>query len=106
LNYDLYLRHYGVSIYRSPVRHSFAQLQNLLLEIDRENGWHNYYTSHQDVIVRSATGLSFFQKIVEQQTQLLQHSNWAFYFFHYDWLAQVNVDVSEDIGPWDVLIPY
>lgn len=110
LNYTLLLNSYGVNVYRSPVRNTFAQLQNMLLELARESRWKDFYTSHQDVIVRSATGSPFFHQILEEQKQARHSVNgpekWAFYFFHYDWLAHVNVDATYDIGPWDVLIPW
>ena len=113
LNYTLLLRSYGVSIFRSPVRQSFAQLQNMLLELAQESRWQDYYSSHQDVIVRSSMETKdapFFLNILQQQRQLRQISEktrpWAFYFFNYDWLVHVNVHAAQQIGPWDVLIPW
>ncbi len=113
LNYSLLLSTYGVSVYRFAVRQTFAQLQNTLLELARENRWPSFYTSHQDVIVRSSrnrTQGSFFHRVLEHQRHLQEVperlDRWAFSFFHYDWLSHVNVLAAESIGAWDVLIPW
>jgi len=115
LNYTLLRHMYGVNVRQSPVRLTFAQLQNLLLELARAAKWDDFYVSHQDVVVRSTldAGASrpLYHNLLHEYFATKREfsenpSQWAFCFFHYDWLSHVNVLAADRIGPWDVLIPW
>lgn len=116
LDYSLLLRSYGVHIYRTPTRLTLSQLQNLMLSLAREEGWSDFYQSHQDIVVRSRLPKnatepyrSFYQRVLQEHSEVRAKygpTEWGLGFFHSDWLSHVNVLAANKIGPWDVLIPY
>lgn len=107
MNYSLLLDTYGVNIYRSPVRQTFAQMQNLLLELARERNWTDFYQSHQDIVVRGRGSEAFYHAVLREHALASAHGNdWAFTFFEYDWLSHINTQSTINVGPWDFLIPW
>jgi hypothetical protein len=113
LNHTLLRQTYGVNIYAMPTRLSFAQLQNTLLTLARTSGWPDFYSSHQDIVIRSSivkVGMPFYHSVLQERELHspvpATDSTWAITFFHYDWLARTNVHAATQVGSWDVLIPW
>ncbi|KEF50826.1 uncharacterized protein A1O9_13125 [Exophiala aquamarina CBS 119918] len=110
MNYTLLCQTLGVHVYRSPVRNTFAQVQNLVFELAKTNGWPSYYQSHQDVVVRSRDDVrSFYDHVLEEDEDRRRNADserWALVLYRYDWLSHVRVAATAEVGPWDVLIPW
>ena len=112
LNYTKLLEHYKVSFYRIPVRLTFAQLQNLYLDIARESNWTDFYWTHQDIVIRSyptdPPSTPFYFHVLDEQRELMGRDpgKWAFGFYNYDLLSHVNVRVLDKVGYWDDRIPF
>ncbi|RDA90624.1 hypothetical protein CP533_2788 [Ophiocordyceps camponoti-saundersi (nom. inval.)] len=115
------LRRMGVRIVAAPVLMTFAQLQNYFTHLAHENKWPFYFWSHMDVLVLSyedglegvtpPAGDEGYRSVYELCLAELQRRReepirWSNVFFSYDHLSLVNREAYDDVGGWDVYIPY
>ncbi|KAI1823939.1 hypothetical protein F4861DRAFT_531296 [Xylaria intraflava] len=111
----------GVNVVQTPVLLTFAQLQNFYLALSHERKWPYYFWSHMDVLalnhedgfenVTPRAGEEGYKTLYtlcleELNRTLATDDRWAVRFFAYDHLTLQNPLALEDIGGWDVLIPY
>ncbi|PHH89806.1 hypothetical protein CDD83_5238 [Cordyceps sp. RAO-2017] len=115
------LRRLGVRLVAAPVMLTFAQLQNFYTHLAHANNWPFYFWSHMDVLVLSfedglegvtpPAGDPGYRSVYELCLAALERSRqgpvrWSNVFFSYDHLSLVNREAYDDVGGWDVFIPY
>lgn len=115
------LRRLGVRVLSTPVLMTFAQLQNYYTHLAHVHGWPWYFWSHMDVLVLSyeeglqgvtpAAGETGYKTVyelclAELQLRRKESLRWSSVFFSYDHLTLVNREAYDDVGGWDVFIPY
>ncbi|RDA89118.1 hypothetical protein CP532_2214 [Ophiocordyceps camponoti-leonardi (nom. inval.)] len=115
------LRRLGVRIVSTPVLMTFSQLQNYFTHLAHENKWPYYFWSHMDVLALSyedglegvtpPAGDEAYRSVYELCLAELERRRkepvrWSNVFFAYDHLSLVNREAYDDIGGWDVYIPY
>ncbi|RCI12705.1 hypothetical protein L249_1257 [Ophiocordyceps polyrhachis-furcata BCC 54312] len=115
------LRRLGVRIVAAPVLMTFAQLQNYFTHLAHENDWPFYFWSHMDVLVLSyedgldgltpPAGDKAYRSVYELCLAELERRRrepirWSNVFFSYDHLSLVNREAYDDVGGWDVYIPF
>jgi len=119
LNHDQ-LKKLGVNIVQTPVLLTFAQLQNFYIHLAIEKSWPYYFWSHMDVLAlsyedggegRPRYNESDYKTLYELSLTALKEAvdtddRWGLRFFAYDHLALVNRQAYEDVGGWDVMIPF
>ncbi|GKT45858.1 uncharacterized protein ColSpa_06039 [Colletotrichum spaethianum] len=120
LNYTQ-LEMLNVTIVRTPVLLSFAQLQNYFVSVAKEKLWPYYFWSHMDSFVLSyeegmegisgPVGTPEYQTIYDLAIKELNytiHSNqkWGARFFAYDHFTLVNPSAYDEVGGFDTFIPY
>jgi hypothetical protein len=119
LNYDQ-LKKLGVNVVQAPVLMTFAQLQNFYIHLANEHDWPFYFWSHMDVLAlsfedgedgRPKYNETGYMTIYELALKALKEAvdtddQWGLRFFAYDHLALVNRKAYEDVGGWDVMIPF
>ncbi|KAK3698055.1 hypothetical protein LTR37_017104 [Vermiconidia calcicola] len=116
----------GVNILSTPTLLTFAQLQNFYLHTAISNEWEHYFWSHMDVVALSREDWddlrddddykSLYVRCVEDLRATLKRGynidghgdkgTWAIRFYAYDRLALMNRYAFEQVGGWDVVIPY
>ncbi|KAM0334972.1 hypothetical protein ACHAQA_000006 [Verticillium albo-atrum] len=116
-----HLKKLGVNIVQTPVLMTFAQLQNFFINLAHVNHWPYYFWSHMDVLALSfedgKEGLTppstdpEYKTIYELSLRALNDTigsddRWGLRFFAYDHLALVNREAYDDVGGWDVMIPF
>ncbi|GKT65261.1 hypothetical protein ColTof4_09316 [Colletotrichum tofieldiae] len=115
LDYDLFLKRYGVSILQTPTLLNFAQLQNFLLRTATNRDWPYYFWSHMDVGILSQEDVAPYISLYHRVLQLMldtgvghnqDQGKWGMKMFQYDFLSLVNVAAWRQVGQWDVFVPY
>ncbi|KAL7624683.1 hypothetical protein AAE478_006253 [Parahypoxylon ruwenzoriense] len=126
LQHPLFLNHtalgsLGVHVVQTPVLLSFAQLQNFYLSLSYARRWPYYFWSHMDVLALGHEGgaegvtpraggpgyRSLYALCLEELGRTLRtDGRWGLRFFAYDHLTLQNPRALEDVGGWDVLVPY
>ncbi|KAM0282040.1 hypothetical protein ACHAQH_003246 [Verticillium albo-atrum] len=116
-----HLKKLGVNIVQAPVLMTFAQMQNFFINLAHINRWPYYFWSHMDVLALSfedgKEGLTppstdpGYKTIYELSLRALNDTlesddRWGLRFFAYDHLALVNREAYDDVGGWDVMIPF
>lgn len=119
LNHDQ-LKKLGVNVVQTPVLMTFAQLQNFYIHLANEHDWPFYFWSHMNVLAlsfedgedgRPKYNETGYMTIYELALKALKEAvdtddRWGLRFFAYDHLALVNRQAYEDVGGWDVMIPF
>jgi hypothetical protein len=110
----------GVNIIQTPVLLTFSQLQNFYLHLAHEHDWPQYFWSHMDVLAQSWEDGSDgrpkpreegYKSLYKYCIEALSNANssddaWGLKFFAYDHLTLVNRVALDDVGGWDVYIPF
>lgn len=127
LDYRRLTEVFGVNVISTPTLLTFAQLQNFYLHTAIANNWGHYFWGHMDVAALSREDWdaieedkgpykSLYMRCVEDLRKTVadgylidghgDKGKWAIRFYTYDYLALVNRYAFEEVGGWDVMIPY
>ncbi|KAF2434583.1 hypothetical protein EJ08DRAFT_693610 [Tothia fuscella] len=125
IDYNRLINIFGVNVVSTPTYLSFSQLQNFYLSHAIEKAWEYYFWGHMDVLAlpeeeytNPVTGnyTSLYMRTVEDLRRVMDPDyatdedgspvRWAIQFYAYDRLALVNRLAFEEVGGWDVQIPY